>query len=277
MPNINQLPSLIQLLEDETIRSYVMKQLAAFGPSVEDELRQQHIVLNGEHARLIRSLLDQPYREWVERSWGSWCEKKTDKAQLETGLDILAQFQLGCLYPMRVGVLLDRLADEYDARYAQRDALDLSEFLFQGYGQGYGLHGADQEDFYNPMNSNLVHVIEQRRGIPISLACVYILVGSRLGLTIEGCNFPGHFLAVASTNRRKVIVDCFNGGTFINDESLASVNAQITSRDILSMRCSVPMIIARILRNLITAYQHAGDDANANTMSTLLHSVEGIL
>ncbi len=270
MPNADQLPSLVQLLEDDTIRPSVMKQLAALGPSLENEIERQKISLNGEQARLIRSLLDQPYREWLTRSWKSWFEKKNDKEQLETGLDILSQFQLGRLYPTKVGVLLDSLAVEFDARYAQRDVLDLSEFLFQG----YGLHGADQEDYYNPLNSNLVHVIERQRGIPISLACIYILVGNRLGLTIEGCNFPGHFLAVASTKRQKVIVDCFNGGTFIDEESPTAVNAQLTRQDILRLQCDATAIIVRVLRNLANAYQQNGEEANAQLMIELRRGME---
>lgn len=272
MPNPFHLPSIIHLLEDESVRGSVMKELVSFGPSLEDEIDQQKIPLSAEHALLIRSLFDQRYREWLMQAWKIRFEKKNDKEQLEESLNLLAEFQLGRLYPRKLRMLLDTLADEYDARYAQRDALDLSEFLFQG----YALRGTEQEDYYNPMNSNPVHVIEQRRGIPISLACVYILVGDRLGLKIEGCNFPGHFLALASTKRERVIVDCFNGGTFINEESLASVNAQITRGDILKMQCTAPMIIARVLRNLINAYQHTGDNATAHTMADLLYSVESI-
>lgn len=270
MLNTKQLPSLIRLLEDETSRPVVLSQLAAYGDSLEDELVHQHLILTADQARLIRPLLNQKYYEWLTRAWMSWSVKKSTKEQLEEALSVLAEFQLGRLYPATLRLSLDRLTDEYDARYTVRDALDLAEFLFRG----YGLRGVAQEEYYDPFNSNLVHVIETRQGIPISLACIYILVGERLGLKIEGCNFPGHFLAVASTRKEKVIVDCFNGGMFLDTESLASIHSEITREDILRMQCNAHVIIARVLRNLINAYQQAGEEANVTTMSELLDRLE---
>lgn len=270
MPDPKQLRSLIHLLEDPTVRPVIMNELAVYGNSLEDELEHQHLILTADQARFIRPLLDQKYRDWLRQTWMSWPMTCTNKEQLEEALNMLARFQLGRFYPATLRTSLDRLADEYDARYAVRDALDLAEFLFCG----YGLRGAAQDEYYDPFNSNLVHVIETRRGIPISLACIYILVGERLGLKIEGCNFPGHFLAVASTRKEKVIVDCFNGGMFIDTESLASIHSQITREDILRMQCNAHVIIARVLRNLINAYQQAGEDANIGTMSELLARLE---
>ncbi|MEO8168111.1 MAG: transglutaminase-like domain-containing protein, partial [bacterium] len=231
-------------------------------------IEQQHLVLTSEQARLIRPLLDQKYREAITATWMRW--QPDSKTQLEEALTLLAEFQLGRLYPAKLRTTLDTLADEYDARYTSRDPLYLAEFLFQG----YGLRGAEQEEYYDPLHSNLLYVIETRRGIPISLACIYILVGERLGLKIEGCNFPGHFLAVASTRKEKVIVDCFNGGLFIDSESLATAHSQITREDILRMQCNAHVIIARVLRNLINAYQQAGDEPNVVTMSELLARLE---
>lgn len=268
MPISNQIPYLIQLLEDPSLRAGILKELAGFGNELEEEIERQHLVLNSDQARQVRSLLDQKYHDWLTSVWMKW--PANNKAQLEEALNMLAEFQLGRLFPRTLRTSLDTLADEYDARYTARDALSLAEFLFQG----YRLRGADEEDYYNPLNSNLVHVIETKRGIPISLACIYILVGERLGLKIEGCNFPGHFLAVASTRKEKVIVDCFNGGLFIDSESLASVQSRITREDILRMQCNAHVIIARVLRNLINAYQQAGQEANVVTMNELLSRLE---
>ncbi len=84
----------------------------------------------------------------------------------------------------------------------------------------------DSQDYYNPENSYLNRVLETRRGIPISLALVYISVGEALGLCIEGVGFPGHFLLKISaahlppvaghtlkgrTQKDAVIIDPFAG------------------------------------------------------------------
>lgn len=271
MPNISQLSSLIRLLEDVSIRDTIMNELASFGPSLEKEIERQGIPLSAANALLLRPLFVH-YPSWLKDNWTSWLLKKSDNEQLEAALDLLARFQYGRLYPVSLRALLDNLADEYDARYTRRDALDLSEFLFQG----YALRGVDEDDYYNPFNSNVVYVIEQKRGIPISLACVYILVGDRLGLKIEGCNFPGHFLAVASTRQDKVLIDCYNGGRTISKETLANAKAKLSGFDILRLKCNARLIVARVLHNLVAEYESAGDAESAAIMTGLLHSVETV-
>lgn len=269
-PDTQQLPHLIRLLEDESIRDQILKQLQEFGPGLELALKRQGIPLTSRDALLIRPLLDDEYREWIPDAWTAWINPGEESAQLEEALSLIAQFQYGRMYPETVGRKLDALADEFDARYTQRDPMDLAEFLFQG----YALRGIEQEHYYSPLNSNLLHVIDAKAGIPISLACIYILVGNRLGLTISGCNFPGHFLAVASTQRKNIIVDCFNGGMCIDREALAAIEAGVTEEDILRLRCTTPDIIARVLRNLINAYQREGSEKDARIMNDLLTQVE---
>ncbi len=265
-----QLPFLIHLLDDASIRADVLKQLASFGNAVESEIERQNIKLTAEQSRIIRSLLDAHYRTWIATNWNSWTAIDDDKSKLEHAQQLIADFQYGRLYPKTLRRALDELADEFDERYTIRDPLDLAEFLFKG----YGLRGAEQEDYYNPLNSNLLYVIEQRKGIPISLACIYMLVGNRVGLRIEGCNFPGHFLTVASSRRQKILVDCFNGGMVIDAESLRSVGATISFNDVLQLQCDARAITARVLRNLGNAYEQAGERENAATIFELLIRTE---
>ncbi|MBI5470847.1 MAG: hypothetical protein HY961_00735 [Ignavibacteriae bacterium] len=270
MPDVKQLPHLISLLDDASLRDTILRQLAAFGPSLEDELRRAGLRLTAEQARFIRPLLDVMYSAWIKAHWQTWRAHPSDNAQLEAALDLIVLFQFGRLSPKRLSQSLDDLADEFDARYTDRDPLSLAEFLFQG----YALRGVAQEDYYNPLNSNLLYVIEHRLGIPISLACVYILVGDRLGLRIAGCNFPGHFLAIASTRREQVIIDCFNGGTRIGQNSLAAIGAQISEENILQLKCGANVIVPRVLRNLSNAYEQANEHENAATMAELLIQTE---
>ncbi|HVG39443.1 MAG TPA: transglutaminase-like domain-containing protein, partial [Pyrinomonadaceae bacterium] len=63
----------------------------------------------------------------------------------------------------------------------------LNHFLFEEMG-----FAGDQEDYYDPRNSLLNLVVERRRGIPITLSLVYMEVGRRAGLSVEGVGMPGH-------------------------------------------------------------------------------------
>jgi hypothetical protein len=103
----------------------------------------------------------------------------------------LARWQSGNEYSMGLSELLDDLADEYLRCDWPIEPETLSQWLFTDLGKNF--HGASPEGLYNPRYSNLLEVIENGRGIPISLSSVFILVGHRLNLDVSGCNFPGHF------------------------------------------------------------------------------------
>jgi regulator of sirC expression with transglutaminase-like and TPR domain len=272
MTDPTQLPYLIKLLDDEssTVRHTVLKQLTSFGPSLEEQLAHLDITLTAEQLDVIQPVLDNLRGQRLVRGWPNWFILPEDKKKLEAAMGLIAEFQLGRNYHITLKELLDQLTLEYSTRHRKPEAQALARFLFEF----SGLSGAPQQDYYNPLNSNLVSVIERRWGLPISLACIYILVGHRLGLQIEGCNFPGHFLAIALLGKNKVIVDCYNGGRLLHEDDLKRINATISLDDILRLECQAPAIIARVLHNLIAAYQQANEETNERLMEELLRMME---
>jgi len=276
MPNPKQLPHIIKLLDDDspTVHESVMKELASFGTSLEVELARLTIVLTPDQKEVVQHLLDDQRRTWIRDNWSRWFTLEHDKHRLEGALSLLAQFLSGLKYHVSVKNLLDRLAKEYTATHKRLNARTLANFLFKE----QRLKGAVPDDYFNPQNSNLLYVIEKKRGIPISLACVYILVGYRLGLKIEGCNFPGHFLAIAYTGMKKVIVDGFSGGKFIDEKTLANLDTPVPIKleQLTSLECNADEIIARILRNLINAYQLRKDEANQQLVIGLLGMMQNL-
>jgi regulator of sirC expression with transglutaminase-like and TPR domain len=66
-------------------------------------------------------------------------------------------------------------------------------------------------DYYDPDNSYLHRVISTRRGIPISLAVVYMELAQQIGLNVKGISFPGHFLMKLSVQSGDIVLDPFNG------------------------------------------------------------------
>ena len=73
----------------------------------------------------------------------------------------------------------------------------LNEFLFEELG-----YSGNTEDYYDPRNSYLNEVIDRRTGIPITLSVLYMELGRRIGLPLEGVSFPGHFLVRLQAARR---------------------------------------------------------------------------
>jgi regulator of sirC expression with transglutaminase-like and TPR domain len=169
-------------------------------------------------------------------------------------------------------VLLDEFAREYQSGHRSGDVRDLTRFLFEE----KGFSGA-KKDYYSPRNSNLVYVLEHRRGIPISLVGVLMLVGKRVGVEVEGCNFPGHFLALAHEGDRPVIIDCYNSGLLVDDRLLARYldPVSVTVEELTRLRCDATTIIARMLRNLINAYRASGESLDMKLMQELLSHQSG--
>lgn len=85
--------------------------------------------------------------------------------------------------------------------------LGLNRYLFED--QGFS---GNRSDYYDPRNSFLNEVLDRRTGIPITLAVVYLEVGRRLGLPLEGVSFPGHFLVKLPLGEGETILDPFNRG-----------------------------------------------------------------
>jgi len=73
-------------------------------------------------------------------------------------------------------------------------------------------------DYYDPGNSYLQRVIESRRGIPISLAVIYMELAQQISLEIRGVAFPGHFLMKLSVPSGEIILDPFNGASLTREE-----------------------------------------------------------
>ena len=269
MPDPQNLPYLIRLLDDdsEVVRESVLKELSSFGPFLEIELSRSNVRTSDEQRHQIRNLLGVHARQWLRDHWTSVGEAKGEKEQLEQAAGLIAQFQYGPGYPVTLSDLLGKVTHEFLKRDPAPTVLSLASYLFKT----RGLRGAES-DYYNPFHSNLVYVLEEGRGNPLSLSCIYMLIGWRVGLDIEGCNFPGHFLTRARNDRETFVVDCFNGGRFLEKADILSVNkgAAAQLRSLLEGPCPTATILARMLRNLIHAYRQEDKPEHVTLFSELL-------
>jgi regulator of sirC expression with transglutaminase-like and TPR domain len=124
-------------------------------------------------------------------------------------------------------------------------------------------------DYHDPANSYLPEVLARRRGIPISLALVYLEIASQIGLKAEGVSFPGHFLVKVRLPQGEVVIDPFTGQSLSRadlEERLDLVRQASAMRaafDVplgLFLQAAAPRdIIARMLRNLQSIHQSRGD------------------
>ena len=93
-------------------------------------------------------------------------------------------------YLHRIELLSERVKDRLADESAPPVLLsEISKVLFEEEG-----FKGNAEAYYDPRNSYLNDVLDRHLGIPITLSIIYLEVGWKLGLPLEGVNFPGHFL-----------------------------------------------------------------------------------
>lgn len=134
--------------------------------------------------------------------------------------------------------------------------------------------GGNVEDYYAPENSFLNRVLDSRRGIPVSLAVLWIEVGRLAGIETFGVGLPGHF--VVSVDGQ--LVDPFHYGEAIGFEEAGALVAGAlggTPRLDPGWLSPVPSteIIARMLRNLDAVFQARGDPASRVWVRTCLQAL----
>lgn len=90
----------------------------------------------------------------------------------------------------------------------------------------HGFRG-NTEDYADPLNSFLDQVLIRRKGIPLSLSIVYLLVAERVGLPLEPVGLPGHFLVGCYTEGHPFYIDPFNAGRLLTaDDAVACIQQQ---------------------------------------------------
>ena len=118
-----------------------------------------------------------------------------------------------------------------------------------------GFHGS-RSDYYHQSNSYLNEVLDDREGLPITLSIVYMELGRRLGLQLDGIPLPGHFVVRHQPVRAGAppqMVDVFDGGTFISEAEAADLVLANAGMALMPEHLKPAVkrdIILRVLRNL---------------------------
>ncbi|HEY0859055.1 MAG TPA: tetratricopeptide repeat protein [Albitalea sp.] len=168
---------------------------------------------------------------------------------------------------------IDTLADKLKRRIPA-DAVPVQRlrWLNRYFFQELGFAG-NVNDYYDPRNSYLHTVLATRRGIPITLAVLYIELATQIGLTARGVSFPGHFLIKLRMHTGKqhgeVVIDPFTGHSLSREELDELIAPYKRSHGLLGdfdaplglfLQAAAPRdVLARMLRNLKEIHRSAED------------------
>ena len=169
---------------------------------------------------------------------------------------------------------IGRHQDETGNRSALGAVTGLNRYLFED--QRFV---GNRDRYEDPRNSCLNEVLDRRTGIPITLSLVYIEVGRRAGLQLEGVNFPGHFLVRLPANMTEtpgcVIIDPFHAGALLTERDCRRllqkhVGAEVAFSKSLLAPATRSQIIVRMLLNLKRTYVHMRSFPQARDATELL-------
>jgi len=169
--------------------------------------------------------------------------------------DVLAQ----------VDALAERLRRRLPADAAPLQRLRLlNQYFFQELG-----FAGNVNNYYDAGNSLLPVVLQTRRGIPLTLALIYIEIATQAGLRAQGIAFPGHFLVKLHLPLGEVVVDPFSGRSLTREEleeRLLPFRRPVAGFEIdevplgLFLQPAQPRdVIARLLHNLKEIHRSAQD------------------
>jgi regulator of sirC expression with transglutaminase-like and TPR domain len=273
----NELPHLVKLLDDEepAVRKILLEHFATLGGDLSTELSQLGIDLPEEDRTRLGQLLAPGRRRHLRNQWiipaQGLDESTGDWESFELLLRLLSELlHDGTSIRPTLPDALDQLSDEAVLHDAHHDEKSLCDFLF-----GSGMFRANKSGFYHPGNSDLLWIIAQRKGNPIGLAVLAMLVAHRLNLRIAGCNFPAHFLGWLTIDGKAHLVDCYGAGRLIPVAELRTNSAVLSpdSRRAIEGPCSMREILLRILGNLHLAFSQQRDRVDAELIEELVISL----
>jgi len=139
----------------------------------------------------------------------------------------------------------------------------------------WGFRG-DQEHYNDPRNSLLDQVLSRRKGIPISLSIVYLLVAERLDLDLQPVALPGHFLVACFAEGAPFFIDPFDQGLFRSREEVLALlrSNQIEPQAGDLARTPVREVLCRSCRNLVKHYGEAGDTVRARLFASFIEEFD---
>jgi hypothetical protein len=278
MLNNKEVVSLIALLDDDDaeIVKHVEEKLLSLGNDVVTILEHEWASLNSlSHQQKVENIIHKIQFENELDALRAW--SKSAEQDLLDGLFIIARFRYPDLDKQSIINEIDRirldiwLEMRYD--FTAFEKIKVINHIL------YNVHGfkGNTDQYHDPSNSFINSVLESKRGNPIMLAVIYMLVAQRLNMPIYGVNLPQHFVLgykemnLAAGNepfnsvnqlpnqKGKVLfyINAFNNGSVFSKANLEQFLKQIQIEPRLEFfePCTNIDIVKRVLRNLIVAYE----------------------
>lgn len=273
----SELKALVTLLEDEDeeVVSHVEKRLMEIGTGIIPLLEQEwETNFNPTIQRRIEDLVHTLQFELFQERLIDWKENRQE--DLIEGLWLIATYQ----YPdleleelnQQVHQLYVDVWREFKDNLAPFDQVRIiNSVLFSKFKLR-----ANTKNFHSPANSMINAVLESKKGNPISLCSVYLLVAKKLGLPIYGVNLPNLFILTYKSEQIDFYINVFNKGLIFSKEDIDNYleHLNIPPQEIFYGPCSHLDIVLRSMRNLVVSFEKLGDYHKSDEIKLVLKRLD---
>ena len=272
----NKIKALISLLDDEDLEvvTHVEKEILSLGESIIPFLETEwETNFNPLVQKRIEELIHTVHFELLTSRLAKW--KEGNGMDLLEGMWILATYQYPDLEFKKVKSDIEQIY--YDTWLELKNDLlpfdqvkIINNVLF-----GNLKFSANTKNFHSPANSMINMVLETKKGNPISLCVIYMLVAQKLKLPVYGVNLPNLFILTYKSADTQFYINAFNKGLIFSkadiDNYISHLN--LNPLDIFYEPCSNVDILKRVLRNLIVSFEKLGDSHKVEEVKILLRMI----
>jgi regulator of sirC expression with transglutaminase-like and TPR domain len=269
----NEMKALVSLLgdSDPEVLSHVEQKIISLGDSIIPILEQEWEQSFDPHSqKRIEEIIHTLQFDNLKRRLAAWKEKGGE--DLLEGLWLVATFQ----YPdLEFSKIKDQVQQIYYETWLEfkPDTVPLDQIKIINSVMFNKLKfSPNTKNFHSVGNSMINTVLETRKGNPISLCCLYMLVAQRMKLPIYGVNLPNLFILTYKQGRHQFYINVFNKGLVFSKQDIDNYlqNLQLKQNDIFYQPCSNLDIIRRVMRNLMVAFEKAGEPEKEQEIKWLL-------
>lgn len=272
----NKIKALISLLDDEDteIVSHVENEIISLGeeiiPFLESEWENN---FNPVVQKRIEDLIHTLHFDTLKSRLIAWKESK--EQDLLEGMWLIATYQ----YPdLELGKIKAEIEQIYYEAWLEfkTDVLPFDQVrILNNVFFGKLKFGANTKNFHSPSNSMINIVLETKKGNPISLCVIYLLVAQKLNMPVYGVNLPNLFILTYKSPQTQFYINAFNKGLIFSkadiDNYISHLN--LSPMDIFYEPCSNVEILKRVLRNLIVSFEKLGDTYKVEEAKLLLKTI----
>jgi regulator of sirC expression with transglutaminase-like and TPR domain len=269
----NELKALVSLLDDDDrqVVSHVEEKILSLGTTVIPHLeREWETNFNPIVQKRIEELVHTLQYELVKERLRNWYGEP--QPDLLTGMWIIATYQYPDIELITLRQELEQIY--YDTwlefrpeQYPFDQIKVINGVLFNKL-----KFGANTKNFHSPGNSMINVVLESRKGNPITLCVIYMLVAQKLKLPVHGVNLPNLFILTYKDPNHTFYINAFNKGLIFSRQDIENYihELHLVPQPSFFDPCNSVEIIRRTLRNLIMSFEKMGEHAKAEEVKTLL-------